>query len=248
MLNHEIEGNGPPLLLIHGFGVSFHIWQELRPCLRDYFTLIMVELPGIGRSPFPHRKQDYLDVAADEIEELREALQIESWRVLSYSSGTRVAERYLKKHAEHVERALFLCPLQARFWPALNLRIVLWLDRRYSPFGDWIVSGFRLRYLIHLLGFNFKKHPLEGDWFDEMVSQPAWILKETMHSLPKAGTQPFSIPELPALFIWGREDLISGAPRATAHDVFIHANHSAPQTAAQEVLNAALPFLFDERG
>ena len=42
-----------PLLLVHGFGISFNIWKELLPLLCPYFTLVMVELPGIGESPMP---------------------------------------------------------------------------------------------------------------------------------------------------------------------------------------------------
>ena len=93
VLNYRIVGNGPPLLLVHGFGISFNIWNSIAPFLSPHFTLIMIELPGIGNSPIPEKGKSYRDQAADGIETIRNLLGIEQWKVLSYSSSTRVAER-----------------------------------------------------------------------------------------------------------------------------------------------------------
>ena len=52
MLRYRLEGNGAtPLLLIHGWGVTYSVWQNLAPLLTPHFQLIMIELPGIGGSP-----------------------------------------------------------------------------------------------------------------------------------------------------------------------------------------------------
>src|SRR5574339_394127 len=122
MLAYEIEAQGPSLLMIHGFGISFNIWNALRPLLRDHFTLIMVEMPGIGHSPAPSGGFSYQDAAAEAIEEVRRELGIESWHVLSYSSGTRAAEHYLSLHAEHVRSAAFLSPAETSWGSAASLR------------------------------------------------------------------------------------------------------------------------------
>lgn len=245
MLGYDIDGQGPPLLLIHGFGISFPIWQGLRPYLRDHFTLISVELPGIGRSPAPVSGQDYLDAAVDGIESLRAALDIEQWRVLSYSTGTRVAERYLRRCADRVEHVVFLCPIQTREVTASMLRTAIRLDRRFPLLGGWILSGWRLRFLIELLGFNLTPNELTSAWQAEITSQPREILKETLRTLPWGGAAPYDVPgDRPVLFVWGREDLITASPRRSYTNHFvIHANHSAPQTSAQVVAEAILPFL-----
>lgn len=246
MLSYEIDGSGPYLLLIHGFGISFHIWDELRSHLRGHFTLIMVELPGIGRSPLPKAGEDYLDVCAREIDAVRRALKIESWRILGYSSGARVAERYLQSHADQVGRVVFLNPLRLAGSNAIGLRVLLRLDEIFPQVGNWVLSGNRLRFLIRYLGFSFKKNALASAWYDEMISQPVWVLKETMRCLPEGGARRFSIPKIPALFVWGAEDYISTAPKRAARDVLIRADHSAPQTAAPEVLRVVLPFLLSK--
>src|SRR5690242_15251180 len=100
MLRYRLEGNGMPLLLIHGWGVTYAIWQNLAPLLKPHFQLIMIELPGIGDSPEPPADLPYYQVCAEAIEEVRIALGIERWAVLSYSSGTRAAEAYVQRYAQ----------------------------------------------------------------------------------------------------------------------------------------------------
>ena len=68
MLSYRVEGNGPPLLLVHGFGISFNIWQQLAPLLRPHFRVVMIELPGIGASALPEDGTSYLRAAVHEFE------------------------------------------------------------------------------------------------------------------------------------------------------------------------------------
>lgn len=243
-LNYCVDGQGSPLLMVHGFGISFNIWSSLLLFLRSHFTVIMVELPGIGRSPLS-RQETYLDEAVNGLEGVRLRLGIERWNVLSYSSGTRVAEKYMQMYPEHVKRAVFLCPAQVSASRALGLNMLIQVDRRIPQVGNWVLSGPRLRFLIDLLGFNFKNRNLSPGWFAEISSQSSESLKATLRSLPGRGRQPIWVPEeIPALFVWGQEDLITYTPRrSSSRDVLIHATHSAPLTAARTVSEVVLPFL-----
>ncbi len=242
MLNHHIIGDGPPLLLLHGFGISFNIWTNLTPLLRDHFTLVTVELPGIGLSPLP--PGPYLPAAVDALDSLRAHLAFPHWDVLSYSSGTRVAEAYLQSHAERVGRAAFLCPAHTAPFKTNGLRVASSLDGRWPALGNWVLSGWRLRFLIQLLGFNLQRDSRVPAWFDEISSQPVDVLKATLRSLPDFGAPSIVVPnQIPALFIWGREDLIAAMPRKlSARDLIIPATHAAPQTNPREVRDAALAF------
>jgi pimeloyl-ACP methyl ester carboxylesterase len=244
MLSYELDGSGPPLVLIHGFGISFNIWRELRPQLRNHFTLILTEMPGIGCSPLPPQSMPYLDFAVEELDGLRAALGFERWSVLSYSSGTRVAEQYLQCHYEHVERAVFLSPALIARYKALSFSAALQVDQAFPHCGTWVLSGKRIRFLISLLGLNFKHPELLPEWFEEIASQPVNILKETLRTMPEGGGKKFDIPNLPSLFVWGTRDLIMDRPRRLSLcDRLIHADHSAPQTDVDEIIETVLPFL-----
>ncbi len=245
MLNYKIEGDGPPLLLCHGFGISFNIWKELSPLLGKHFKLVSVELPGIGLSPLPPPRQAYLDFAVKELESLRESLDIPLWSVLGYSSGSRVVEAYLQTHGNRVERVIFLCPAYVAKSRASGLRIANNIDKRFPSLGDWVLTGTRIRFLIRLLGFNLRRDPAVDAWYVEISSRPVETLKETLRSLPDGGARPFSVPgQIPVLYIWGSEDWITANPRLPSTcDVFIHASHSAPQTSAPAVVESILSFI-----
>lgn len=242
MLNYRIEGDGPPLLLIHGFGISFNIWRNLVPVLRQRFRLILIELPGIGSSSAP--QGDYLTFSVNEIEQLRVALKIDRWRIFSYSSGTRVAEAYLEQYADHVVKIVYLCPLQARLQGSIGLKFAKVFDARFPALGNWVLSGGRLQFLIRLLGFSWQRSDYVQEWVDEISSCPVRILKQTLRSLPMDGRKAFRAPSVPYLFIWGKNDLITASPRrASAYHHLIDASHAAPITAADEVANLVIPFL-----
>jgi pimeloyl-[acyl-carrier protein] methyl ester esterase len=46
----EVNGNGPDLVLLHGWGLNVRVWDGLVDALSDQFRLIAVDLPGHGRS------------------------------------------------------------------------------------------------------------------------------------------------------------------------------------------------------
>src|SRR3954471_870317 len=49
----RVGGNGPPLLLLHGFSETHVMWHRVAPQLSDKFTLIIADLPGYGWSDMP---------------------------------------------------------------------------------------------------------------------------------------------------------------------------------------------------
>jgi 2-succinyl-6-hydroxy-2,4-cyclohexadiene-1-carboxylate synthase len=88
----EIDGTGPPLLLLHGFTGGVRAWDHLRPCLTPQATVISIDLLGHGQSAAPDDPQRYsLDWANRDLQALLDALGLEAAGVLGYSMGGRVA-------------------------------------------------------------------------------------------------------------------------------------------------------------
>jgi pimeloyl-ACP methyl ester carboxylesterase len=246
VLNYETEGKGPPLLLVHGFGISFNIWKNLVPFLHSHFTLVMVELPGIGRSPMTGDGQPYLAACIEAIERLRLALGMETWDVLGYSTGSRIAEAYVRTYAPHVCRAVFLCPLALDSLKSMGLHFGLWVDGFLPAVGNWLLSGWRLHFLISSLAFNLRPDPHAEEWFNEIVALPVRVLKETLKVVDWNGTRPFEVP-VSSVMIWGDIDAIPVRPRRRGpRDYFVHANHAAPVVAAGEVAGTILSILNQE--
>ena len=52
----ESVGQGPDLVLLHGWGLHAGIWELIAEPLAQYFTLHFIDLPGFGRSPIPNEE------------------------------------------------------------------------------------------------------------------------------------------------------------------------------------------------
>lgn len=253
LLAYRVLGDGPPLLLIHGFGISFNIWRNLLPYLTPHFRCIMIELPGIGASPPAAWGRPYYVECAEALERVRRHLRIERWSLFSYSSGSRAAEAYIKQHPDRVARAVFLCPIHMSGWRWRLTRTLLYLDRRAPTLGRWALSGSRLRLLVYLLGFNGRYHPSVQDWTEEIARQDITTLRRTLNDIPDPGRGLLELAR-PALYIWGTKDIIPHRPRRRfrRRHVQVHrripADHSAPELAAEYVAQASLPFLTGPEG
>ncbi|MCB0113885.1 MAG: alpha/beta fold hydrolase [Caldilineaceae bacterium] len=242
-LSYRIVGEGPPLLLLHGFGISYNIWQALVPLLHSHFQLILVELPGIGASPPLPAQTLYYVAGADLLDELRRELGITRWSLLCYSTGTRMGEIYVQRYGDTVSRCIFLCPLHIPGWRWRLLQTVLHIDAVLPSFGDWALSGPRLYGLVTSLGFNGRAGRRAAEWTRDIGAQPIHVLRQALRDIPDEGHSLLSLG-VPTLYIWGRQDVITICPRHRSKRHFcINANHAAPILAAADVAHLTLEFL-----
>ncbi len=97
------EGDGPPLVLLHGWPQTGHCWRHLvRPLSRAY-TVIVPDLRGYGRSAMPRDGHDKRTKAED-LHRLLRALGHERAAVVGHDRGARVAHRWALDHPADVER------------------------------------------------------------------------------------------------------------------------------------------------
>ena len=246
MLRYRVVGSGTPLLLIHGWGVTYGVWQNLEPLLAPYFQLIMIELPGTGAATKVDWGASYYPACAEAIEELRQMLDIEQWAVLAYSTGTRAGEAYLQRYPRHVTRAIFLCPIYLKEQWMLGLSAERLLDSIQPRLANWIMTDWRMYGFVLAFGFNWHKHDYTDEWMNEIEEQSIENLKRMLLELPGTGRAPFNLSPVPTLFVWGRRDALTARPlRPRPNDIFILANHSAPMLAAPRVAEVVLPYLLE---
>ncbi|GAA1499580.1 alpha/beta fold hydrolase [Dactylosporangium maewongense] len=50
-LSHHRSGTGEPLVLLHGIGSRWQLWEPVLPALRPHFDVLALDLPGFGASP-----------------------------------------------------------------------------------------------------------------------------------------------------------------------------------------------------
>jgi pimeloyl-ACP methyl ester carboxylesterase len=86
----EVESNRPPLLLLHGIGMDWRVWQAVSRRLAPHFRVIMVDLRGHGRSCKPASGYGLADYALD-VERLINGLGLHNVTLAGSSLGALVA-------------------------------------------------------------------------------------------------------------------------------------------------------------
>jgi pimeloyl-ACP methyl ester carboxylesterase len=97
----SVEGEGPPLFLIHGIGASRHSWDGLVQHLKPHFRCIAYDLRGHGKSPVPAPPYS-LDDLVEDLEALRSELGIEKAHFAGHSLGGMIGPAYARKYPAHV--------------------------------------------------------------------------------------------------------------------------------------------------
>lgn len=100
----EVTGEGPPLVLLHGFSEGIAPWRPLIERLAVYRRVVAVELLGHGASDAPRQVEPYrLDRVLAALDRILEHLRIERFRLLGYSLGGRIALHWALAVPERIE-------------------------------------------------------------------------------------------------------------------------------------------------
>ena len=106
------KGDGPPLLLLHGYPQTGYIWHKIAPLLTKDFTVVVADLRGYGDSDKPPTSADHAvyskrAMAADMIAVMA-ALGHQQFFVAGHDRGGRVAHRLARDYPQAVERLAVL--------------------------------------------------------------------------------------------------------------------------------------------
>ena len=155
-------GNGPPLLLLHGYPQTHVEWHKIAPKLAEHYTVVAPDLRGYGDSEKPPALEGDLSVyckrttAQDQVEVMTE-LGFESFHVVGHDRGARVGHRMALDHSERVSTftSLDVVPSQAAFDHMDSQLSFAWfhwhLMRQPSPLPETLIGNSAKTYLDFLL-------------------------------------------------------------------------------------------------
>jgi pimeloyl-ACP methyl ester carboxylesterase len=149
-LHYLIGGRGSPVVLLHGFAETGHMWQPLMPLLAERHTVIVPDLRGAGDSARPDSGYDKLTMAVD-IHELTQSLGFQSVAIVGHDIGLMVAYAYAAQFPQGTERVV----LMDAFLPGIGNWKEMWLLRDLWHFHFYgrtplaLVQGRERIYLDH---------------------------------------------------------------------------------------------------
>ena len=179
---YEVEGEGRPIVLVHGWSCSGRFYARNVEGLKDRFKVVTLDLRGHGRSS--KGTDGYtIDRLAQDVHEVIEALKLESVFLLGWSMGGPTVLSYWKQFGQ-----------KCGHLAALGL-----IDMTPYPFhpGEWnshglknfnaegfnaFAAGFTYNHEAFVNGF-VKKMFVDGTLPEELN----WIVPECMKLLPHIG-------------------------------------------------------------
>lgn len=102
-VHYVIGGSGDPLVLLHGFGQNWYMWNRLLPELSKHFTVIAPDLPGLGESGKPESGYDKKALAVY-IHGLVKQLGYNTINLAGHDIGLMVAYAYAAQFPGEVKK------------------------------------------------------------------------------------------------------------------------------------------------
>ncbi len=116
-INLVVGGEGPPVLMLHGYPQTHAMWHRIAPKLARNYTVVCPDLRGYGDSSKPKGLPDHANYSkramAQDMVEVMARLGHDSFHLVGHDRGGRVGHRMARDHGPEVVRSftvLDICP------------------------------------------------------------------------------------------------------------------------------------------
>ncbi|MBK8672401.1 MAG: alpha/beta hydrolase [Bacteroidetes bacterium] len=106
-IHYTDEGDGFPILMVHGFGGSYKNFEDFGNILVDRYRIIKVDLPGFGMSDFPkftEKEPDYNEMYLDFFDYFIKKLELGNFHLMGCSMGGLASWRLSLHFPERIHK------------------------------------------------------------------------------------------------------------------------------------------------
>lgn len=212
-VHYRIEGEGTPIVLIHGTGACLQTWDAWTDSLKKYYKVVRLDIPAFGLTG-PRKDGNYsINMYTTFLHTFFQKIGIDTFAMAGNSLGGQIAWRYALAYPNQVTKLVLVDP--GGYMP----------DK--SKHGSIVFKLAKIKWLADLMGgFDTKllvKQALKDVYYDDSKITPQLTqmyydmsLREgNRESFSKRVQQIFTEPKAdvtkvtcPTLTLWGREDVL----------------------------------------
>ena len=243
------RGAGEPVVFLHGFPTSGHLWSDVVAQMPAGHRLVVADLLGFGRSDPPGGRPLTLHAHAERIVGLLDVLGIERACIVGHDLGGGVAQSLAVHWPSRVSRLGLIDSVAFSGWPSRDVRIARFLLPiiRHIP-TDWLLPILRADLergyydTVHAAhSIDRYQRPFHSDHgraalLDHVAALDSRETRSLAERLHEIG--------VPTAVIWGSHDpflpmslgkRLSSAIRGSTMDVLSGARHFTPEEEPREV-------------
>ncbi len=210
-LHYIDKGEGPTVMLIHGFAGSFSNWNKLVEAFPEGYRLIIPDLPGLGLSQFPEIPEDenLIELFADFTHTLIEELELDSIAIVGNSLGGFISWETTIRNQDKIASLVLLNSAgydvedtKALFIKLSKTQVFKQVVKKGAPKFVAVAAAKRC------LGDPSKVDRGRVDAFHGLLNKEGNL--ETVSRLGSSNERPdstrMSQVEVPTLIVWGDKD------------------------------------------
>ena len=246
------RGAGEPVVLIHGFPTSGHLWTEVVPHVPPGHRVVVIDLLGYGRSDRPRARPVTITAHADRAIELFDALGIRNACVVGHDAGGGIAQSMAVRYPDRVSRICLVDSVAFDRWPRREIKLaraLMPLARHLPPsfFLPLVRRGLLRGYADRARGAHSAAHYVRA--FESAEGRDALV--RHLLELDSADTAPLALRlkdvDRPTAIVWGGDDpFLPAAIARELHDeipgstldIIPGARHFTPEEAPQRIGDA----------
>jgi pimeloyl-ACP methyl ester carboxylesterase len=247
------RGTGEPIVFIHGFPTSSHLWSDVATLTPKGHRVVVLDLLGYGRSDPPAPGADLsIRAHADRVVALLDALGINYATIVGHDLGGGIAQSLAIRHPTRVSRLCLINAVAFDDWPGREVKLVRATMplTRHLP-ATWMLSVLRADLLRGYVVSARGTHSVDQFVRPFLSESGRDVLVSHLTALDSTETKSLE-PRLkdivaPTSVVWGAEDpflaatigrrLAEAIPGATL-DVVPDIRHFTPDEAPERVAEA----------
>ncbi|MEU7476507.1 alpha/beta hydrolase [Lentzea sp. NPDC042327] len=222
-------GEGPLVLLLHGWPQTGHAWRHVLPALARDHEVVAPDLRGYGASSRPRSGYDKRTMAAD-VSGLMRELGHEQAVVVGHDRGARVAHRWALDRPDEISRLVLLSVVPTReMWRHMDARVGTaywhWLFHLVPDLPEFLTEGKGGEYVRFMLAAGAFRHEAftEADLrhYAETYAQPG-ALRASFDDYRAARHEDLEADDadaeagrrltMPVRLAWGAQGLVGSMP------------------------------------